>query len=303
MANNHAHHGHDVASARRVQAALAIISAFVVGEIASALWSHSLVLVADAAHLLTDVFALGVAAWAIHLGRQPAHGRWTYGLRRAEILSAAVNGVTLLIVAIGVGVTAIVRLVHPGHVEATVVLVTALVGGTVNLVVARVLAGAQRGNLNLRGAYAHVVTDLYAFIATAAAAVVILVAHWQRSDAVASLVVVVILLRASWGLLRDSGRVLLQGSPDNLDLDDVRTHLAAIDHVLSVHDLHAWTLTSDAATLSAHVVVEERCFESGHAPRILDELQSCLLTHFALEHATLQLEPPTHSTHEDGLHH
>ena len=178
----------------------------------------------------------------------------------------------------------------------------ALIGAAVNLAATSMLGRANRGNLNIRGAYLHVVTDLFAFVATAIAGVVIMVSHWQRADAVASLVVVALMAYAAWGLLRDAGRILLQGTPDNLDLVDVRTHLTGVAHVVDVHDLHAWSVASDLTTLSAHVVVESTCFDDGHAPQILDALQSCLTEHFSVQHATFQLEPATHESHEEGLH-
>jgi len=290
------------ANARLLLSALALILLFLVGELIAAIVGGSLALLADAGHMLTDVGALGASLWAIRLARRPAQGRWTFGLKRAEILSAAVNGVTLVAVALVVFVEAIQRLVTPHHVDGALVLAVALVGAAVNVVASAVLARADRTSLNVRGAYVHVVTDLFAFIATAIAGLVIVLTHWERADAVASLFVVVLMSITAWGLLRDAGRVLLQGSPDHLDLTHVRAHLMEVDHVLDVHDLHAWTVTSGVATLSAHVVVEDHCFESGHTPQILDALQHCLVEHFDIEHATFQLEPATHESHEEGLH-
>jgi cobalt-zinc-cadmium efflux system protein len=201
-----------------------------------------------------------------------------------------------------IAVEALQRLIHPHFVNGTLVLVIALIGAAVNVGATTVLGRANRGNLNIRGAYQHVLTDLYAFLATAIAGVVIITSHWERADAVASLVVVVLMARAAWGLLRDAGRILLQGTPDNLDLVDVRTHLSGVPHVLDVHDLHAWSVASNSTTLSAHVVVETTCFDDGHAPQILDALQACLTEHFSVQHATFQLEPATHESHEEGLH-
>ena len=287
---------------RYVLIALVLISLFLVGEVVAAILGTSLALFADAGHMLSDVSALAMSAWALRLAKRPAQGRWTFGLKRAEILSAAANGVTLVAVALLIAVEAIQRLITPHHVAGGLVLVVAIVGALVNVVAAYVLAKANRRNLNIRGAYLHVVTDLYAFIGTAIAGLVIVTTGWQRADPIASLFVVALMARSAWGLLRDAGRILLQGTPDNLSLSDVRAHLVKVEHVLDVHDLHAWTVASDLPTLSAHVVVEDRCFDSGHVPRILDALQSCLTEHFAIEHATFQLEPATHVSHEEGLH-
>ena len=298
-------HTHAVASGgdvRYVLGALVLISLFLAIEVVTAILGTSLALFADAGHMLTDVSALAMNAWALRLAKRPAQGRWSFGLKRAEILSAAANGVTLVAVALLIAVEAIQRLITPHHVAGGLVLVVAIVGALVNVVAAYVLAKADRGNLNIRGAYLHVLTDLYAFIGTAIAGGVIILSGWERADAIASLFVVALMARSAWGLLRDAGRILLQGTPDNLSLGDVRSHLANVEHVLDVHDLHVWTVASDLLTLSAHVVVEDGCFDSGHAPRILDALQKCLTEHFAIEHATFQLEPVTHLSHEEGLH-
>jgi cobalt-zinc-cadmium efflux system protein len=306
MAESHDHlggaHAQRPSDERLVIVALSLLVVFLVFELVAALLGHSLALLADAGHMVSDVVALGMSAWALRLVKRPAEGRWTYGLQRAEIVSAAVNGVTLVAVALLIAVEAIQRLVSPHHVDGGVVLIVALVGSVVNLAATWVLAKASRENLNVRGAYVHVVSDLYAFIATAIAGVVIIVSHWERADAVASLVVVVLMARSAWGLLRDAGKILLQAAPDDLDLADVRAHLARVDHVVNVHDLHAWSVASGQPTLSAHVVVSEQCFDSGHAPQILDALQECLSVHFDIAHATFQLEPATHESHEEGLH-
>lgn len=304
-AGAHGGHGHGVSADADVHlllVALIAIALFMVGEVAAAVVSGSLVLLADAGHMLTDVAALGASIWAIRLAARPAGGVWTYGLERAEILSAAVNGVLLVAIGLVISVEAITRLVHPTPVTGSVVLGVALAGMVVNVAATAVLARANRSSLNIRGAYTHILTDLYAFVGTAVAGLVIVLTHWQQADSVAALVVVAIMARSAWGLLRDAGRVLLQGAPDDLDLDGVRAHLVEVDHVLDVHDLHAWTITSGSPTLSAHVVVEDHCFDTGHAPQILDALQACLTGHFDVAHATFQIEPASHTGHEPGNH-
>jgi cobalt-zinc-cadmium efflux system protein len=259
-------------------------------------------LFADAGHLLTDVGGLAASLWAARLAARPAKGIWTFGLKRAEILSAAVNGLSLAAIAVVIGVEAIMRLFHPTAVDGLVVLVVALSGVVVDLAATLVLARASHASLNVRGAFVHMVTDLYAFAGTAVAGLVIIVTGFRRADALASLVVVALMAKAAWCLLRDSGRILLQGAPDRLDLGAVRSHLLEVEHVVGVHDLHAWTVTSGLPSLSAHVVVDDSCFATGHAPQILDQLQSCVGAHFEVEHATFQLEPAAHSGHEPGTH-
>jgi cobalt-zinc-cadmium efflux system protein len=299
---SHSHTATTDGDVRYLLLALSLITAFLVVEVLAAILGGSLALLADGGHMLTDVAALGMSAWAVRLARKPSEGRWTFGLKRAEILSAAVNGVTLVAIALLITVEAIQRLVTPQHVDGGVVLGVAIVGAVVNIVVAWVLSKANRTSLNIRGAYLHILTDLFAFIGTAIAGLIIILTKWERADAIASLFVVVLMVWTAWGLLRDAGKILLQASPDNLDLDHVRAHLAGVSHVLDIHDLHAWTITSGETTLSAHVVVEDHCFDSGHAPQVLDALQQCLTEHFDVEHATFQLEPATHVSHEEGLH-
>jgi cobalt-zinc-cadmium efflux system protein len=287
---------------RLVVVALALIVLFLAGEVVAAVIGNSLVLYADAGHMVTDVAALSLSLWAITTAQRPARERWTYGFKRAEILAAATNGALLVAIAVIIGVEAIRRLIAPQHVGGGLVLAVASVGAVVNLIAVRVLARADRRSLNLRAAFAHIVTDLYAFVATALSGLVILLSHWERADSIASMFVVVLMLWTAWGLLRDSGHILLQAAPVDLDLNDVRAHLVGVDDVLDVHDLHAWTLTSGSVTLSAHVSVEDRCFNTGHAPQILDALQLCLASHFNITHSTLQLEPVSHVDHESDMH-
>ncbi|MGD0852196.1 MAG: cation diffusion facilitator family transporter [Acidimicrobiales bacterium] len=287
---------------RLVFVALALIVLFLTAEVVAAVIGNSLVLYADAGHMVTDVAALSLSLWAIKMAQRPARERWTYGFKRAEILAAASNGALLVAIAIVIGVEAVRRLIGPQHVTGGLVLAVASVGAVVNVCAVRALARADRRSLNLRAAFAHIVTDLYAFVATALSGLVILLTRWERADSIASMLVVVLMLWTAWGLLRDSGHILLQAAPGDLDLNDVRTHLAGVDDVLDVHDLHAWTLTSGSVTLSAHVTVEDRCFNTGHTPQILDALQLCLASHFDITHSTLQLEPVSHVDHESDVH-
>lgn len=290
------------ADRRYLIVALLLIVGFMAGELAAAVMSGSLALLADTGHMLIDAGSIGVSIWALHLASQPASKIWSYGLKRAEILAAATNGVGLLLIGTLVAVEAVRRLVAPTAVAGGTVLVVALIGIVVNLVATYVLNKANRSSLNIEGAFQHILTDLYGFIGTAAAGVIVLTTGWSRADPVASLVVVALILRASWSLLRESGRVLLEGTPQSVDLDDVRAHLHELPEVLAVHDLHAWTLTSSLPTLSAHVVVTDDCLNSGSAARVLDHLQDCLANHFDVEHSTFQLEAASHADHEPGMH-
>jgi len=290
------------ADRRFLRAALGLITAFVVAEVIVAVMARSLALLSDAGHMLADIGAIGGALWAIRLAARPPAGAWTFGWKRAEIIAAAVNGILLLVVAGIVTVQAVQRLVHPAPVHGGPVLAVALAGIVVNLVAARLLASASQSSLNVAGAFRHVLTDLYGFLGTAAAAVIIIATGYTRADAIAALVVVALMAQAAWSLLRSSGRILLEAAPEDMNLDDVRAHLLATSHVRDVHDLHAWTVTSSLPALSAHVIVDDSCFTDGHVPLLLDQLQACLAGHFDVQHSTFQLEAAAHAAHEPGTH-
>jgi cobalt-zinc-cadmium efflux system protein len=307
MSADHAHgdHAHGVsadADRRYLLIALVLLAAFMLAEIIVAVISGSLALLSDAGHMLSDVGAIGAALWAIRLAARPAAGAWTFGWKRAEILSAAANGITLLVVSGIVAVEAITRLIHPPQVDGGPVVVVATAGIAVNIAVAWVLARANRSSLNVQGAFRHVLTDLYGFIGTVIAGIVILATGWTQADAIASLIVVALMLKAAWELLAASGRILLEAAPKTMNLDDVRAHLLATEHVRDLHDLHAWTVTSSLPALSAHIVIDDACFTEGCVPRLLDQLQSCLAGHFDVEHSTFQLEAAAHASHEPGTH-
>jgi cobalt-zinc-cadmium efflux system protein len=297
-------HSHDAKGSdrRSLRLALVLIVGFMIAEVVTAAVAGSLALFADAGHMLVDAGAIGAALWAWHLAEKPAAGPWTFGFKRAEILSAAGNGVTLLVLSGIIVFVSVRHLIDPQPVHGLLVVVVAAVGIVVNLLAAWVLLGANRAKLNVEGAFQHVLTDLYGFAATVIAGVIIVTESFYRADAIASLVVVVLMLRAAWRLLRDSMRILLEAAPEAVDLADVRAHLLEPEHVHDVHDLHVWTVTSDLPAISAHIVIDDSCFLDGHAPQVLDQLQSCLSGHFDVEHSTFQLEPASHFEHEPGTH-
>jgi cobalt-zinc-cadmium efflux system protein len=240
--------------------------------------------------------------WAIRLAARPSTRTMSYGLKRAEILAAAANGVTLVAVGVVLFVEAAQHLVHPSHVRGGLMVIVAGVGIVINLAATWVLAKGNRRSLNMQGAFQHILTDLYGIAATAAAGAVILATGWNRADPIATLVVVILVARAAWGLLKGSGHILLEGTPDSVDLDEVRRHLHELPEVVAVHDLHAWTLTSDLPVLSAHVVVTDGCLQDGSSGIVLDHLQKCLADHFDVEHSTVQLEAAQHAEHERPTH-
>ncbi len=283
-AHGHSHGGGE--DARRLGLALALILAFMAGEIVAGILAHSLALLSDAAHMLTDAGALAMSLVVLRLATQPARGNRTFGLRRSEILSAQANGAALLVLAAFIVYGAIRRLVSPPPANGGAILVVALVGIGVNVLATWQIAGANRESLNVEGSFQHVLNDLFAFIATAVAGGVILATGWVRADAVAALFVAALMLRASWRLLRDSGRVLLDIAPAGLPVNEIGTAMAAHPGVVEVHDLHVWEVTSEFPTLSAHVLVEPGADCHG----IRRELESLLRDRFGLEHTTLQVE-------------
>jgi cobalt-zinc-cadmium efflux system protein len=287
--HSHAAHAHGAAAdadAGKLAIALALILGFMVVEVVAGILASSLALLSDAGHMLTDAAALGLSLIAVRLAQRPAKGAMTFGLKRVEILSAQFNGATLLVLGLLIIYEGISRLASPPKVTGAVVLVVALIGVAVNLVATWTLSRANRQSMNVEGAFQHIVTDLFAFIATAAAGAVILATGFNRADGIASLIVAAIMLRAAWGLLRDSGRVFLEAAPRGLDVAVVGRAMASVPGVVEVHDLHVWEVTSGFPALSAHVLVgtEADC----HAAR--RALEALLYERFELQHTTLQVD-------------
>jgi len=288
MGHGHAHAPD--ADARRLGTAFALIVAFMLAEVVAGIVGSSLALLSDAGHMLTDAVALGLALAALRLAERPPAGSFTYGMKRGEILSAQINGVTLLLLGILIVYEGVRRLVEPPDVEGALVLIVALVGIVVNLAAARLLAGTERRSLNVEGAFRHVLTDLFAFIATAIAGALILIWGLERADGVASLLIAALMLWASYGLLRDSGRIFMEAAPPELDPELIGRALAGEEGVVEVHDLHVWEVTSGMPAISAHMIVgrDADCHEARwHAARLLAD-------RFGVEHSTLQVE------HEPG---
>jgi cobalt-zinc-cadmium efflux system protein len=255
-------------------------------EIVAGVIGSSLALLSDAGHMLTDAAALGMSLAAARLAARPAFGVMTFGLGRAEILSAQANGLTLLVLACLIIYGAIVHLVSPPEVTGGLVLAIALAGIPVNLLAARILAGGGERSLNVEGSYQHILTDLYGFIATAIAAAVILATGFDRADAIASLLIAGLMLHAAYGLLKASGRVFMEAAPAGLDPEQIGHALAGQTGVVEVHDLHVWEVTSGFAALSAHVVV--RAGDDCHELR--RSLQQLLEQRFDIHHTTLQVD-------------
>jgi cobalt-zinc-cadmium efflux system protein len=272
--------------ARRLTVALALLLAFMGLEIVSGILAHSLALLSDAAHTLTDAAALVMSLVVIRLVRRPSGGDLTFGLRRAEILSAQANGATLLVLACLIVYGAVHRLVSPARPAGLVVLSVAMVGIVVNLLATRQLARAGRASMNIEGSYQHLLTDLFAFVATAIAGAVIVATGFERADAIAALLVAAMMFRAAYGLLKDSGRVLLEAAPVGMSVVEIGEALASHPRVDSVHDLHVWEVGSGFPSLSAHVLVPP----GADCHSIRREIEAMLEERFGFVHTTLQVD-------------
>jgi cobalt-zinc-cadmium efflux system protein len=287
-------HEHARSDRRSLALSLGILAAFMVAEVALGIVAHSLALLADAAHMLTDASALGLALFASWAAALPARGRWTFGFARAEILAAQANGITLFVIAAWILYSAARRLVEPPDVDGSIVGAVALGGIAVNFGVLALLSRTRRQSLNVRAAYLHVATDLAAFVGTAVAGGLIVLTGWDRFDPIASLVVVGLMLAAAVSLLRESGQIFLEGAPASAPPGDVGRAIADHDGVVETHDLHVWTVTSGFAALSAHVLVRP----DADCHRIRLELERMLRERFGVEHTTLQVE---HAAPASGL--
>jgi cobalt-zinc-cadmium efflux system protein len=279
-------HGRE-ADRRALKLTLALIGGFMAGEVVAGVLASSLALLSDAAHMLTDAAALALSLTAARLASKPARGAMTYGLGRAEILSAQANGVTLLVLSLVIVYDAIRRLVSPPAVGGWTVLGVSLAGIAVNLGAARILAGnGRQRSLNVEGSYRHILTDLYGFAATAVAGGVIVATGFRRADPIASLIVCTLMLNAAYSLLKASGRVFMEAAPAGLEPEEIGRMLAAQPGVVEVHDLHVWEVTSGFPALSAHVVV--RPGDDCH--KLRRDLQLALEQRFDLHHTTLQVD-------------
>lgn len=299
MGAGHSHAGSAAAEHKdRLTVVLAITVAILAAEVAGALLSGSLTLLADAGHMLADAGGIALALLAIHFGqRTPSQAR-TFGYLRLEILAAAFNALLLFAVGVFVIVEAIRRLIHPPAVASGIMLafgIIALCGNACSLLLLR---RGQGESLNIRGAFLEVLSDFLGAGAVIVAAVIIAVTGFERADPIASLLIAALIIPRTWRLLSQAGNVLLEATPEGVNLDEVRGHMLATESVVDVHDLHAWTITSGVNVLSAHVVVTD---EAVGGP-VLDQLGECLADHFDIEHSTFQIEPPGHRDHEPILH-
>jgi cobalt-zinc-cadmium efflux system protein len=307
--HGHSHsHGFEPTNGRanrsRLLIAIGIVAVVLVVEIVGAILSRSLALLADAGHMLSDLTGLVVALVATMIALRPATDTQTFGHRRSEVFAAFVNGAILLVVVVGITIEAVTRLVTPAEasISAPLMLIVAIVGAIANTAALLVLRGGAKDSINMRGAYLEVLGDLVGSVAVTIAAIVILVTGFELADAIASLLIAALILPRALSLLRDVVRVLNQSTPRGTDVQLIREHVLAKAGVVSVHDVHVWSITSGANVFSAHVVVEPAVFSEGRTDELLDALSGCLASHFDVEHSTFQLEPAEHAEHEAEQH-
>ncbi|MFN2537163.1 MAG: cation diffusion facilitator family transporter [Mycobacteriales bacterium] len=302
--NGHGHQHHTAAGEQRSRLAvvLCITVAILVAEVIGGLVAHSLVLLADAAHMGADAAGIGLSLFAVICATRPPTLARTFGLQRLEILAAVVNAVVLLLLGVLVVVEAVRRLVTPGHPAPGTMVLFGIVAVAGNLTSLLLLRPAQAHSLNVRGAYLEVLADLLGAAAVLVAAAVIAITGWRRADPAASLLIGALIIPRTLRMLKAAVDVLLEATPEHVDLQEVRAHILETPGVIGCHDLHAWTITSGNAVLSAHVVVAAEHWADGSASRVLDHLGECLSGHFDVEHSTFQIEPPGHLDHEAVLH-
>lgn len=304
--HDHKHgHSHDFAASSRTRLAIAltITATVLLAQIAGAVATGSLALLVDSAHMAVDSIGLIMALCASVLSARPRSARRSWGWLRAEIIAAGLQAAVLM----GVGIYTVIegarRLLSPIPAEdfnAVLLGIVGLVGFIANLASLTVLASARGHSLNMRAAFLEVLYDALGSVAVMLAAVVITLTQWTGADAMAGIVIALLVIPRAGRILRESGSVLMESAPRGLNLDDVAAHLETVEHVVTVHDLHASVVATGVPVLTAHVVVEDRAFHDGKAPLILDALQSCASEHFPVpvEHTTFQLEPLSHVSHE-----
>lgn len=287
--DHHHDHAHGVArdaDKRHLTIALVLLLAFMAVEVVIGILAKSLALISDAGHMLTDVGSIALALLAMRLAARPAGGQYTYGLKRVEILSAQANGITLLLLSVWFIVEAVRRLIDPPVVEGLLVTAIAVVGIGVNLLAVWAMSKANRQSLNVEGSFQHILTDLYAFIATAIAGAVIWWSGWNRVDAIAALVVAGLMLKAGIGLVRESGRIFLEAAPRGLDPVAVAAAIREVPAVTRLDDLHVWEVTSGMPALSGHLFVDP--VADCHDTRRV--VEAMLHDRFSITHTTLQTD-------------
>lgn len=290
------HHGGSDRNRRRLALTLGLVALYMVAEVVGGLLSGSLALLADAGHMLSDAAALALSLFAIWIAQRPPTPRKTWGYYRIEILAALANGAALVALSVFILVEAVERFRQPGEVRAPLMMAVAAGGLLVNLISLQILSGGKNDNLNIRGAWLHVLTDALGSVQAIVAGGLIWAYGWTWADPVASVLIALLVIYSAWDLLRETVGVLMEGTPRHIDVDEVRDCLICLPGVLAVHDLHIWTITSGMESLSVHVVVDEGQSYSA----ALTEVRAILHRRFGIDHMTVQIEPVAFE--ERGVH-
>jgi cobalt-zinc-cadmium efflux system protein len=272
---------------KRLTVVLGLAATYMVAEVIGGLLTNSLALLADAGHMLSDVASLALSLFALWIARRPATPQHTFGYYRTEILAALVNGATLIAISIYIFYEAFHRFGEPPEVQGALMMVIAFGGLLINLIGLRILSAGKEESLNIRGAWLHVMADALGSIGAIAAGALIWIFGWNWADPVASVLIGLLVLIASWNLLKETVLVLMEGAPGRIDMDELRNTIRSVPGVRGVHHLHVWTITSGMVALSAHVVVEAERFDQ----RVLREVNRPLHDRFGIAHTTIQLEP------------
>ncbi|MBB6445115.1 cation diffusion facilitator family transporter [Bacillus benzoevorans] len=292
--HGHHHHGHShghshghAGNKKALFSAFLLISLFMVVEVIGGIVTNSLALLSDAGHMLSDAAALGLSFFAMKLGEKQASQSKTFGYRRFEIIAASLNGITLMVISLYIFYEAFHRFLNPPEVQSTGMLIISVIGLLVNIAAAWILmSGDKEENLNVRSAFLHVIGDMLGSVGAIAAALLMIFFGWGIADPIASIIVAVLILISGWRVTKDSFHILMEGTPDQFHMDDVKAALLNIPHVMEVHDLHIWSITSGMPMLSCHIAIEA----PGIHDNILLEAQTILHDHFGIEHSTLQIE-------------
>ncbi|MBI5240947.1 MAG: cation transporter [Elusimicrobia bacterium] len=296
--HSHGHHGHQHLSAvESLSWALGITAVFFLVELAGGWWTHSLALISDALHMGFDMTALALGLFAARVSRRPADPKRTFGYQRVEVLAALINGVALILITGVILREAYARFFAPQDIKAKEMLVIAVVGLLSNLAAGAVLLRSGRSNINLRGAFLHVLADALGSVGAIAAGVIILQTGWRQADPLVSLLICAGIVVTSYWLVRDSVHILLESAPAHLELEEIRAALGALPGVVSVHDLHLWSVTRGTESMSGHVVVES----DRHTAVTLRAGAKLLKERFAITHVTLQVETSGHPECEDSI--
>jgi len=288
----HQHHHHQASAAdavgnrRRLAMALVLTAAYMVAEIVGGLAANSLALLADAGHMFSDAAALGLSLVAVILAQRPATPQRTYGFHRAEILAALLNGAALLTLSVLIAREAWERLSTPPEVEGGLMLLIAVGGLAINLANLRILSGGRQSNLNVRGAWLHVMADTLGSVGAISAGAAIYFLGWRWADPVASFIIASLVLYSAWGLIRETLDVLMEGVPKGISIEEVTAALAELRGVMGTHDLHVWSLTSGRNVATAHLIITEDADHQG----IIDAANRLLASRFSIHHATIQVE-------------